>query len=788
MKYNKKRIISLTLIFTIILSTLPIAAISSYQAAEEVTNAQFIVGDADSDDKITVKDATRIQKHIAKILTLTEIQKKAANFLSELKINIKCATFIQKSVAKFDLTGTDGEKIGSLNIPANSEPNNATQDEIKVTEIKVNNNQLVDNVEGYLEPVSDTVISGWAWNKALPNNSIDVELVITDKTGKEIIKVSKITAGQYCQDLPSKEYGNGYHRFTYDFEKDLAKLSIESGNYTVYVYGTSNGIRTQLKDSPKTITITNKIAAWLDSASSTEISGWAWNEALPNTPIEVELVIKDEVGREAAKVTGIKADKYRADLVNARYGNGYHGFNYNLSNVKLASGTYTVSVFGISNNMRTQLSASPKQIEIIAQTPGIENGGEYYLRNVKSGAYLDVKGAVNKNKQPCIQWHFEDGDANQKWKAIYQGDGSYKLQAMHTSNKYLEVTTNTAADKAVIDIHDGEWKEQYWRIKPNGDGSFRLMSKCSDYKKSAVVEGASFSDGAKVFQYSYNATHNDEWVFEKAWDATSDLVKKIVKSSGFRYDPNPKKDIAYTTIEAPVQRKLGYCDAYNNIAPAGFCIIDSEKILFKSGVLGEEYRIELWKGQYGITTGAEIGVYKRNSILEPINLMDVITGTKFYHCVCDTDLVKMSFTLLNKKTGKTLFEREQKHWWLTGFVLGEFTEPEELVMDNISFTFKNSDLAKAFATQLRTRYASVSNSGSTVTGMRFDEPQFSKQPDTRKSARIIIQPINEFNAKLYRTIKSEAGLQDNDFNKMPSALINLIKDNYINSLLARFDY
>jgi len=61
-----------------------------------------ILGDADMDGKITVKDAMLLQKYLAKIkplskdtLLLCDIEKKGTD-----KINIKCATLIQKYVAK----------------------------------------------------------------------------------------------------------------------------------------------------------------------------------------------------------------------------------------------------------------------------------------------------------------------------------------------------------------------------------------------------------------------------------------------------------------------------------------------------------------------------------------------------------------------------------------------------------------------------------------------------------------------------------------------------------------
>lgn len=61
--------------------------------------------------------------------------------------------------------------------------------------------------------------------------------------------------------------------------------------------------------------------------------------------------------------------------------------------------------------------------------------------------------------------------------------------------------------------------------------------------------------------------------------------------------------------------------------------------------------IELWKGQYGITTGAEIGIY--NTASDDIKTKQ-FTGT-YYDCASDDERLDMSFVL--RKNGKVLFKR-----------------------------------------------------------------------------------------------------------------------------------
>lgn len=60
----------------------------------------YVYGDADLNGKINVKDATQVQKHTAKMLTLEGVAYTQADVTGDGKVNIKDATAIQKFVAK----------------------------------------------------------------------------------------------------------------------------------------------------------------------------------------------------------------------------------------------------------------------------------------------------------------------------------------------------------------------------------------------------------------------------------------------------------------------------------------------------------------------------------------------------------------------------------------------------------------------------------------------------------------------------------------------------------------
>lgn len=168
----------------------------------------------------------------------------------------------------------------------------------------------------------------------------------------------------------------------------------------------------------------------------------------------------------------------------------------------------------------------------------------------------------------------------------------------------------------------------------------------------------------------------------------NDELDKAIEMAGYAYDP--KQDIFYSTLD-PWQRDIGYCRLYDELAAPLGMIIDCEPIYFE--YRDKKWMIGLWKGQYDLVTGAEIGVYTKAADL---NIFGLIGGA-YYDCVSNTDLLKMSYTL--KKNGKTLFTRKGVHWWLTGFKLGEFSEPSELTMD-ITITLHNVTMRDAFVSGL----------------------------------------------------------------------------------------
>lgn len=223
-------------------------------------------------------------------------------------------------------------------------------------------------------------------------------------------------------------------------------------------------------------------------------------------------------------------------------------------------------------------------------------------------------------------------------------------------------------------------------------------------------------------------------------------LNEELKPFGFAYEPY--QDIFYSIMN-PWQRELGYCRLYDEASAALSMIIDCEPITFEYD--GRKYLIEFWKGQYGMNTGGEVGIYYTTG--PNLNVPGIFNGT-FYNCVKDEDCINMSFAF--RKKGNLLFTRSGYHWWLTGFKLGEFSKPSELSMDivldlydrRMAYTFVNALIKAGY------KENEYSIQGRRV-NIHYEKPHTS-QPITRTAfTDFIMQRNNEAFCNSYNSLTEE---------------------------------
>ncbi len=225
-------------------------------------------------------------------------------------------------------------------------------------------------------------------------------------------------------------------------------------------------------------------------------------------------------------------------------------------------------------------------------------------------------------------------------------------------------------------------------------------------------------------------------------------IHESLALAGYAYDP--KQDIFISTMNA-WQKKFGYSRIYDEAAAPLSMIIDCEPIRFNYG--GKKWLIEFWKGQYGMATGCEAGIYTAED--SPTSTFIPADGI-FYNCAEEDEQLYMALVL--RKNGRVLFSREGRHWWLTGFIPGEFSEPHELHME-ISINFPDKAMCYEFINSLKLVGYSTHNIRViyTTVWISFRDP-FSSQPLTRSPVTdSIVQRKNQFLCARYSELTAGKG-------------------------------
>lgn len=166
------------------------------------------------------------------------------------------------------------------------------------------------------------------------------------------------------------------------------------------------------------------------------------------------------------------------------------------------------------------------------------------------------------------------------------------------------------------------------------------------------------------------------------------LLSELIEPFGYCYVPS--QDIFSTTLNA-WQRDFGYTALFDRYASSFGMVFDCQPVYFDYD--NHTWLIEFWKGQYGINTGCEIGIYKADSVVASMQ-----RNTTLFHSVEDSEMLPISMDLYH--LDEHLAHLAKRHWWLTIFDMGEFNEPEDLSI-KIHLTFPDKEMLRAFVKALQ---------------------------------------------------------------------------------------
>lgn len=123
---------------------------------------------------------------------------------------------------------------------------------------------------------------------------------------------------------------------------------------------------------------------------------------------------------------------------------------------------------------------------------------------------------------------------------------------------------------------------------------------------------------------------------------------------GYAYDL--ESNVIYTVINS-WQRNMGFLLFYDIFC---YCTKLFDYVTKRIDLVydNKEWRFQIWKGNYLIAPGGEIGIYTR----------EIGSKGTFYNCASDDEMMVMGVELYHKDD--FIFEIEPKlHWWITGFAI-----------------------------------------------------------------------------------------------------------------------
>lgn len=165
------------------------------------------------------------------------------------------------------------------------------------------------------------------------------------------------------------------------------------------------------------------------------------------------------------------------------------------------------------------------------------------------------------------------------------------------------------------------------------------------------------------------------------------MLNELLEPFGFYYD---KRVDVISSLKDAWQRGTGYNALYDKAASKFNMVIEELPVYFD--FQGKTWLIEFWKGQYGITTGCEVGLYCADKIVQP-----EMRKLTHYNVIDDAQMPYIQFRLSKKDME---FSHNNTHWWLTAFRVGEFSKPEELDY-RVKIMFRTRELAQAFYKGIR---------------------------------------------------------------------------------------
>ncbi len=160
---------------------------------------------------------------------------------------------------------------------------------------------------------------------------------------------------------------------------------------------------------------------------------------------------------------------------------------------------------------------------------------------------------------------------------------------------------------------------------------------------------------------------------------------------GLGYDYSVKELLAYSPVDVWM-RNFGFCLFYD-IFSYSTPFFNYHTRRFKFDYDGKEWMIQIWKGNYLVSNGGEIGIYNRER------------GSigSYYNAVGDAGLLEMKMDIYHGDE-LLLTRGPEPHWWLNAFKMSDTVYlPASLTM-KFDIVMKDKEMLEAFCKAVDNHY------------------------------------------------------------------------------------
>lgn len=274
------------------------------------------------------------------------------------------------------------------------------------------------------------------------------------------------------------------------------------------------------------------------------------------------------------------------------------------------------------------------------------------------------------------------------------------LSQMPESNQYAEFVTETFQIDTTV-LRD-KFYEKRFEFDDQGQTIPAMIMYFLGLYFSVIEECEAFcipleEMGEGYYEIALRITVRDGMQEVVTTGVVIDTVNNLVKGKdssgmlGIGFEFSYTELLLYSQVNVWM-RDFGFTFLYDLFSyTTPFFFYNTRRIKFDYD--GLEWMIQVWKGNYLVSNGAEVGIYTR----EPGSF-----GT-YYNCANNEQMMNMSMELYHGD--ELLMSRpKQLHWWLTGFKITDTLYPAKSQTLKFSIEMKDEEMLNAFCNAVENHY------------------------------------------------------------------------------------